>query len=90
MDFSRIKVKVQPPAPAYPPDAKEARIQGTVVVSLTIDPEGKVTEAKALSGPVELQQCALEYAKTWEFEPAMVKGKPMWARFKLTMPFRLK
>lgn len=90
MDFSQIKVKVQPPAPAYPPDAKEARIQGTVVVRVVIDVDGKVTEAKALSGPAELQACAVEYAKAWEFEPARVKGKPMPARFKLTMPFRLR
>jgi TonB family protein len=90
MDFSQIRVKHQPEAPAYPPEAKARRIQGTVVVVLTIDPEGKVATGKAISGPPELQDCALAYAKAWEFEPAKVKGKPMWARFKLTMPFRLR
>ena len=90
MDFSQIRVKRQPEAPAYPPDAKAQRIQGTVVVVLTIDPEGTVTSAKALSGPPELQACAVDYAKAWVFEPAKVKGKPVPARFKLTMPFRLR
>jgi TonB family protein len=89
MDFSKIRVKHQPDAPNYPPEAKAARIQGTVVVSVTIGADGLVTEAKALSGPPELQPCAVDYAKSWEFEPAKVKGKPVPARFKLTMPFRL-
>jgi TonB family protein len=90
MDFSKILVKHKPEAPAYPADAKAQRIQGTVVVSVTIDPDGKVTETKAISGPPELHACAEDYAKSWTFKPAKMKGKPVPARFKLTMPFRLK
>ena len=90
MAFSKIRVKHQPDAPTYPSEAKTARIQGTVVVRVTIGEDGKVTDAKALAGPPELQSCAVEYAKAWEFEPAKLKGKPVPARFKLTGPFRLK
>ena len=90
MKFNQIRVKHQPDAPAYPADAKAARIQGTVVVVLTIDIEGKVTEATAISGPPELHSCAVDYAKSWTFEPAKLKGKVVPARFKLTMPFRLR
>ena len=90
MDFKQIRVKHQPDAPAYPPEAKAQRIQGTVVVVLIIDRQGKVQQAKALSGPEELHACAVGYAKAWEFEPTTVKGKPVSARFKLTMPFRLR
>ena len=90
MDFKKVRVKHQPEAPGYPPEAKAARIQGTVVVVVTIGTDGKVLEAKAESGPPELQTCAVDYAKAWEFEPAKVKGKVVPARFKLTMPFRLK
>jgi TonB family protein len=90
MNFKQIRVKHQPEAPVYPPEAKAARIQGTVVVVLVIDTEGKVTSARAISGPPELHACAVDYAKAWEFEAAKVKGKPVPARFKLTMPFRLR
>ncbi|WP_243293704.1 M56 family metallopeptidase [Geothrix mesophila] len=90
MEWKQIKVKHQPEAPAYPSEAKAQRIQGTVVVVVTIDARGKVQDAKAISGPSELHACAVGYARTWEFEPAKVKGKPVPARFKLTMPFRLK
>jgi TonB family protein len=81
MNFKQIRVKHQPDAPAYPPDAKAARIQGTVVVLVTIGTDGVVTEAKAISGPPELHACAVDYAKSWTFKPAKVKGKLVPARF---------
>jgi TonB family protein len=90
MEWKKIKVKHQPEAPAYPPEAKAQRIQGTVVVAVTIDAQGEVQDVKAISGPPELHACAVGYARTWEFEPVKVKGQPVPARFKLTMPFRLR
>lgn len=90
MEWTKVRVKHQPDAPAYPPEAKAQRIQGTVVVVVTIDTQGKVQDAKAISGPPELHACAVGYARTWEFEPVQVKGKSVPARFKLTMPFRLR
>ena len=90
LPFTQVRVKHQPEAPAYPPEAKAQRIQGTVVVVLTINTQGKVLEARAVSGPEELRACAVGYARDWVFEPAHVKGKPVKARFRLTMPFRLR
>jgi TonB family protein len=88
-DFSQIKIKRQPPAPPYPPFAKANRVQGKVVLMLTIDPTGRSIHAEALEGPGVLLLTALRYALDWEFEPARLNGIPQWARFKLTMPFRL-
>lgn len=89
-DFSKIKVTHRPPPPAYPADAKRQMIQGTVVVELTVDEEGVPVSAQALEGPPQLAPTAVEYAKAWRFEPAKVNGKAVKARFKLTMPFRLR
>nr|WP_320131901.1 TonB family protein [uncultured Holophaga sp.] len=88
-DFSQIRIKYQPPAPPYPAIAKLARIQGTVVVQITIDTEGVPTEAQAMSGPPQLRATAEAYARRWRFEPATVNGTPVMGRFTLTMPFRL-
>lgn len=90
VDFSRIKVRHQPPPPAYPAEAKEQRIQGTVVVELRVDETGVPIAVKALEGPEALRPTAIAYAQDWRFEPLKVKGKPVQARFKLTMPFRLR
>ncbi|HLO66806.1 MAG TPA: energy transducer TonB [Holophaga sp.] len=89
-DFSQMKIKFQPPAPPYPPLAKIARIQGTVVVEIVVGPDGIPQSAHAVEGPQQLRQTAEQYAMGWKFEPAMLNGVAQTARFKLTMPFRLK
>ena len=89
LSFDQVKVKHRPDPPPYPPEAKAAKVQGTVIVETTIDSHGKVSAAKALSGPEALQAHALAYAKTWEFEPAKLKGKPVPATFKMTLAFKL-
>jgi protein TonB len=89
-DFSQIKIKYQPPAPPYPPLAKIAKIQGTVVVEITIGIDGIPIKAQAVDGPPQLRPAAETYAMQWKFEPAMLNGVPQTAKFKLTMPFRLK
>jgi len=89
-DFSNVRIKFQPPAPPYPALAKIARIQGTVIVEITIGPDGVPTQATALEGPVQLRATAQNFAMKWRFEPAMLNGVAQYARFKLNMPFRLK
>lgn len=88
--FSKVKVVDQPQAPAYPPDAKARRIQGLVVVSVTIDESGSPIDVQPVSGPEELRKTAVDYARSWKFAPFKVKGQPVKARFKLEMPFRLR
>ncbi|MBP1772009.1 MAG: Gram-negative bacterial TonB protein C-terminal [Holophagaceae bacterium] len=89
-DFRQIKVRKQPAPPPYPQGAKERNIQGVVVINLMIDTTGLPRRAEAVSGPPELLMTAIRYALKWEFEPAMLNGIPQMARFKLTMPFRLR
>ena len=89
-DFSQIKIKLQPPPPPYPAMAKIAKIQGTVVVEIVVGPDGVPVSARALDGPPQLRPTAETYAMQWRFEPAMMNGQPVNAKFKLTMPFRLR
>jgi protein TonB len=89
-DSSQMKVKYQPPPPAYPPLAKIAHIQGVVKVEIVVGPDGIPISAHAVEGPSQLRAVAENYAQAWKFEPAMVNGMPITARFYLTMPFRLK
>ena len=90
VDFSQLKVKYQPPAPPYPALAKIAKIQGTVVVEVFIGSDGIPTSAVSKEGPPQLRPSAEGYAMQWRFEPAFLNGKPVPARFRLTIPFRLR
>ena len=76
--------------PVYPPFARLARIQGVVVLLMTIDEAGVPTDVKVLEGQPALQAEALSAARRWRFEPARVDGRPVPATFRLTLNFRLK
>ena len=89
-DFTKIRIRRQPPAPPYPAYARQHRVQGIVVVEVTVDELGKPLLATVVDGPPELLLTAVGYTLDWEFEPATFLGTPVRAKFKLTMPFRLR
>lgn len=53
----------------YPPLARQARIQGIVVVRARIDTEGNVVSAVAISGHELLIPACLENSMKWRFRP---------------------
>jgi TonB family protein len=53
----------------YPKTAVERRIEGTVVVEVTLDARGEASDARVLSGPAELRKPALESVLNWHFMP---------------------
>lgn len=89
-DFSRIKIKHQPPAPPYPAEAKAKKIQGTVIVEITQDRDGRVIKVRSLQGPEVLQETAANYATCWRFAPIPADRKDDRLCFRITMPFRVR
>jgi TonB family protein len=55
--------------PAYPADAIAKRVEGTVMLDLTVGPDGRVTDAKVVRSIPELDEAALAAAQQWEFAP---------------------
>lgn len=51
----------------YPKEALSKRIEGTVVLELSLSETGTVTDARVLSGPDELRRAALASALEWHF-----------------------
>jgi TonB family protein len=60
---------IQSTVAAYPEEALKKNIEGKVTLRITVNANGRVSDAKALSGPPELFQAALDCVKQWEFEP---------------------
>ena len=56
--------------PIYPELARRMHVSGTVVVHLTIAPDGSVSDAKVESGHALLGPAAQEAVKRWKFEPS--------------------
>jgi protein TonB len=65
------------PKPAYPPIARAAHASGTVVVQVTIDENGSVISASAVSGHPLLTQAAVNAARQARFSPTKLSGQPV-------------
>jgi|SRR5882672_4016449 len=85
VSWGGVITKVQP---RYPPGAKRYSISGPVDVQVTISAEGRVTEAKAISGHPLLRGAAEEAARQWIFKPATLKGVPVETQVVLTFIFK--
>lgn len=60
--------------PIYPPLAKAAQVSGSVVVEVTVDEEGNVISARAVSGHPLLKDAAIAAAQAWTFAPTELQG----------------
>lgn len=77
------------PQPAYPPIARAAKASGTVTVQILINEDGKVVEARAVSGHPLLRQAAVDAAYQAKFTPTRLEGKPVQVSGVLTYEFHL-
>lgn len=77
------------PQPAFPAIARAARAEGRVVVQITVDEEGFVVSARAVSGHPLLQQAAVQAALQARFAPTRLGGKPVKVRGVVTYNFVL-
>jgi len=77
------------PNPVYPPLARQARIQGNVVLHAIIDKEGKVSELQVVSGHPLLVQSALEAVKNWRYRPTLLNGDAVEVDTTITVSFVL-
>jgi TonB family protein len=65
------------PQPEYPAEAKAAGAAGSVAVQVTIDEQGTVVSAQAVSGHPTLQQAAVNAALQARFTPTSLMGEPV-------------
>src|ERR1700682_259513 len=76
------------PRPAYPAEAREAKVTGAVRVLTTVDEQGNVVEAERISGSPMLQASAVAAAKQAKFEPLMTNGRPVKTKSVISYSFR--
>lgn len=77
------------PQPSYPPIARQTRTQGTVIVQVLIDEEGKVVSAKATSGHVLLVPAAQSAALRARFSPTVLGDQKVKVQGVITYNFVL-
>ena len=78
--------KVQP---IYPPLARQARVQGTVVLQAVIAKDGTIQELQVTSGHPMLIQAAMDAVKQWRYKPYYLNGEPVLVRTTINVNFEL-
>ncbi|HLH07221.1 MAG TPA: energy transducer TonB [Terriglobales bacterium] len=78
------------PDPEYSEEARKAKYQGTVVLWLIVDANGRPRDVKvARTLGMGLDQKAIEAVRNWKFEPAMKDGRPVAVQINVEVNFRL-
>ena len=78
--------KVQP---QYPALARQARIQGTVVLQALIGKDGSIQNLHVVSGHPMLTNAALEAVKEWRYKPYYLNGEPVEVETTINVNFTL-
>jgi TonB family protein len=76
-------------APIYPPLARQARIQGTVVLGIVINKDGEVRDVQLVSGHPLLSPAAIEAVKQWRYRPYVSDDKAVDVETVVRVSFRM-
>jgi TonB family protein len=91
----RVGGVIKPPTkithvtPVYPAEARDARIQGVVIIETTIGADGAVLHGRVMRSVAGLDAAALEAVLQWEFTPTLMNGKPVPVIMTVTVNFTL-
>ena len=75
--------------PRYPARARQARIQGTVILEAIISEQGSVENLRVVKGHPLLIRSALEAVRRWRYKPTVLNGVPVEVITRITVRFNL-
>ena len=78
--------KVQP---IYPPLARQARIQGKVLLQAVISKDGSIENLHLINGHPMLTQAAMDAVKQWKYKPYLLNGEPVEVETQVEVNFTL-
>jgi periplasmic protein TonB len=81
--------KISGAAPQYPAIAREARVDGMVVLAATIARNGSIENLHVVSGPPLLTVAAMDAVRTWRYRPYLLNGKPVEVETTVRVVFHL-
>jgi protein TonB len=75
--------------PVYPPLARTARVQGSVVLYALISKAGTMENLHVLSGPPLLVPAAIDAVSQWRYRPYILNSEPIEVETQITVNFSL-
>ena len=89
-EFTEYDVEAVPitqATPIYPEFAKDAQIQGKVILRVYVDAQGRVCAVKVAKSVKGLDDAAIQAMKEWKFNPATLRGVPVGSWIDIPMDF---
>ena len=80
---------VSRPRPTYPPEAKQAHIQGVVKLNAIIARDGTIQSLDVISGEPVLAQSALDAVRQWVYQPTLLNGQPVEVQTEIDVNYTL-
>jgi protein TonB len=87
VDEQPVRLRIDPPV--YPELAKEAGVEGTVLLWALVGKDGKIKDVRVIDGPKPLQAAAIQSARSAVYKPALVQHKPVELWVQMPVTFRL-
>jgi len=75
--------------PQYPPLARQARVQGIVVLRAVISREGRIENLGVVSGSPLLVKSAMDAVHQWRYRPYYLNNEPVEVETQVTVNFTL-
>lgn len=75
--------------PVYPPLARSARIQGSVVLVALISKAGTIENLRAVAGHPMLVPAAVNAVSQWRYRPYILNSEPIEVETQITVNFSL-
>jgi protein TonB len=75
--------------PVYPPNARNTRTQGPVVLAALIDTDGRIINLRLVSGHPLLVNAAMDAVKQWRYRPYILNSQPIEVETQITVVFSL-
>ena len=76
--------------PQYSEEARKAKVEGTVLLNLVIQPDGMAHDISVVTGPgYGLDLMAMQAVAQWRFQPGTLDSQPVAVRARIEVNFKL-
>ncbi len=88
VEVDPVRIRIEPPV--YPAMARQAGVEGTVIVRALVNKKGKVIDVLVIEGDPLLRDAAIVSARTAVFRPALMQNEPVevWVMMPITFKMR--
>jgi protein TonB len=81
--------KILDARPLYPDIARNAHVEGTVILEAVLDTSGNITQLRVVRSVPLLDHAALDAVRQWKYTPTVYGGRPVSVLMTITIRFTL-